>query len=64
MTMSDCGCSSLPTTHLMPVDEAIRRLKEAGLSAAPVVEQVALSDALGRVLASEIIAGVRGCPAP
>ncbi len=56
--MSDCGCSSLPTTHLMPVDEAIRRLKEAGLSAAPVVEQVALSEALGRVLASEIMAGV------
>ena len=48
--MSACGCD---TSGLKPVDEAIAELL-ARVPALPPVEHVALSDALGRVLAESL----------
>ena len=48
--MSACGCD---TSGLKPVDEAIGELL-ARVPALPPVEHVALSDALGRVLAESL----------
>lgn len=50
--MSACGCD---TSGLKPVDEAIEALL-ARVPALPAVEHVALSDALGRVLAEPLAA--------
>lgn len=48
--MSGCGCD---TGGLKPVDEAIAELL-ARVPAPPAVEEVALRDALGRVLAEPL----------
>ncbi len=60
--MSDCGCSQLPSGGLMPVSDAVTRLRLAGQSHTPPVEEVALHQALGRVLAADIQAPVNVPP--
>lgn len=56
--MADCGCSTVAGTPLLPVNEAISRLREAGRRVTLPVETVSLADALGRVLAQDILAPV------
>ena len=51
--MSEC-----PTHGLMPVDTAIDVLQRAGRQKTPVIEEVSLIDALGRVLAEDIISSL------
>jgi molybdopterin molybdotransferase len=51
--MSEC-----PTHGLMPVDAAIELLQRAGRQRTPAIEEVALADALGRVLAEDVISTI------
>ncbi|RZU45260.1 molybdopterin molybdochelatase [Fluviicoccus keumensis] len=61
--MSDCGCGDLPaSTSLMPVSQAIERLRQAGLAKTPEIETVPLESALNRVLAQDILAPVNVPP--
>jgi len=53
--MSGCGCDG---HGLKPVDEALAELL-ARAPAPPAVESVALADALGRVLASDLARAAR-----
>ncbi|MES9858632.1 MAG: gephyrin-like molybdotransferase Glp [Sedimenticola sp.] len=56
--MSDCGCSTInEKTHLKPLEEALELLLSHA-KAVPEVEMVALSEALGRVLAEPVISRV------
>ena len=57
--MSEC-----PTHGLMPVDTAIDVLQRAGRQKTPVIEEVSLIDALGRVLAEDIISSLDVPPQP
>ena len=59
--MSDCGCSSIPSTTLKPIEEAINFLLA---KAKPVseIETVPLQEALGRVLAQPVASQVNVPP--
>ncbi|MDO8329037.1 MAG: molybdopterin molybdotransferase MoeA [Fluviicoccus sp.] len=56
--MNDCGCYSITSTGLMPVNAAIERLRQAGQARTPEIERVSLVQALNRVLAVDILAPV------
>ncbi len=51
--MTDC-----PSTNLLTVDEALVQLQQAACQRVPHIEEVALTEALGRVLAQDIVATV------
>lgn len=51
--MSDC-----PTHGLMDVDIAIAQLQQAGRAKTPAIEEVTLAEALGRILAENIVSTV------
>ena len=51
--MTDC-----PSTNLLTVDEALAQLQQAACQRVPRIEEVALTEALGRVLAQDIVATV------
>lgn len=49
---------SCPSHGLMSVDEVLQRLQQAASQKTPVLEQVLLRDALGRVLAEDVVATI------
>ncbi|HNH43769.1 MAG TPA: hypothetical protein PK633_06720, partial [Agitococcus sp.] len=49
---------SCPSHGLMSVDEVLQRLQQAASQKTPVIEQTLLSDALGRVLAEDVVATI------
>ena len=51
--MTDC-----PSTNLLTVDEALAQLQQAACQRVPHIEEIALTEALGRVLAQDIVATV------
>jgi molybdopterin molybdotransferase len=51
--MTDC-----PSTNLLTVDEALVQLQQAACQRVPHIEEIALTEALGRVLAQDIVATV------
>ncbi|MEN9429167.1 MAG: hypothetical protein RJA86_26, partial [Pseudomonadota bacterium] len=51
--MSEC-----PTYGLMPVDAAIDILQQAGRKKTPIIEEVSLLAALGRVLAEDVFSAI------
>jgi len=51
--MTDC-----PSTNLLTVDEALVQLQQAACQRVPHIEEIALTEALGRVLAQDIVATI------
>ena len=51
--MTDC-----PSTNLLTVDEALAQLQQAACQRVPHIEEIALTEALGRVLAQDIVATI------
>lgn len=49
---------SCPSHGLMSVDEVLQRLQQAASQKVPVIEQLLLRDALGRVLAEDVVATI------
>ncbi len=49
---------SCPSHGLMSVDEVLQRLQQVASQKTPVIEQTLLSDALGRVLAEDVVATI------